>query len=117
LKTRKLLWKVTLGTSRDTGPFGLRLPLPLTTGAPNIGGTVVTRSGLIFVAATTDQYLRAFDLANGRELWRGRLPAGGQATPMVYIAPDGHQYVVVTAGGHGALETRYGDYTIAFRLP
>jgi quinoprotein glucose dehydrogenase len=117
LKTRKLLWKVTLGTSRDTGPFGLRLPLLLNTGAPNIGGTVVTRGGLIFVAATTDQYLRAFDLANGRELWRGRLPAGGQATPMVYTAPDGHQYVVVTAGGHGALETRYGDYTIAFRLP
>ena len=72
---------------------------------------------MIFVAETTDLFLRAFDLANGRELWRGRLPAGGQATPTVYIAPDGHQYVVVTAGGHGALETRYGDYTIAFRLP
>lgn len=43
--------------------------------------------------------------------------AGGQATPMVYVASDGHQYVVITAGGHGTLETRYGDYTIAFRLP
>ncbi len=85
--------------------------------APSIGGSVVTRSGLIFVAATTDQYLRAFDLANGRELRRGRLPAGGQATPTTYVAPDGHQYVVVMAGDHGALETRYGDYTIAFRLP
>jgi glucose dehydrogenase len=53
----------------------------------------------------------------GRELWRGRLPAGGQATPMVYIGPDDREYVVITAGGHGALETRYGDYTIAFRLP
>ncbi|UFW46386.1 MULTISPECIES: hypothetical protein [Bradyrhizobium] len=55
LKTRRLLWKVTLGTSRDTGPFGLRLPLPLATGAPNIGGAMVTRSGLIFDAAPASQ--------------------------------------------------------------
>ncbi|TYL99176.1 hypothetical protein FXB40_03430 [Bradyrhizobium rifense] len=68
-----LLWKVTLGTSRDTGPFELCLPLPLATGAPNIGGAVVTRSGLIFVAATTDNACGRFDLLNGRELWRARL--------------------------------------------
>jgi len=117
LKTRKLLWNVTLGTSRDTGPFGFRLPLSLGTGAPNVGGAAVTRSGLIFIAATTDQYLRAFDLRTGKELWSDRLPAGGQATPMTYVASDGRQYVVITAGGHGALGTRYGDYTIAYRLP
>jgi len=117
LKQRKLLWKVTLGTSRDTGPFRWRLPVGLPTGAPNIGGAIVTRGGVAFIGATTDQYLRAFDVKTGKELWRGRLPAGGQATPMTYVGADGRQYVVITAGGHGALGTRYGDYTIAFALP
>jgi quinoprotein glucose dehydrogenase len=117
LKTRKIMWQETLGTSRDTGPFGWRLPLPLNTGAPNIGGSIVTRSGLVFIGATTDQYLRAFDLATGRERWKARLAAGGQATPMTNTGEDGRQYVVITAGGHGALGTRYGDYTVAFALP
>ncbi|MBR0642256.1 membrane-bound PQQ-dependent dehydrogenase, glucose/quinate/shikimate family [Plastoroseomonas hellenica] len=117
LHTRRLLWQVTLGTSRDSGLFGSQANIPLPTGVPNIGGGTVTRSGLIFIGATTDQYLRAFDLQSGRELWRHRLPAGPQATPMTYTGRDGRQYVVITAGGHGALATRYGDYTIAFALP
>ncbi|HEX6978742.1 MAG TPA: membrane-bound PQQ-dependent dehydrogenase, glucose/quinate/shikimate family [Alphaproteobacteria bacterium] len=117
LKQRKILWQVTLGTSRDAGPFRIRLPVGLNTGAPNIGGSIATKGGLVFIGATTDQYLRAFDLANGKELWKARLPAGGQATPMSYMGEDGRQYVVITAGGHGALGTRYGDYTMAFALP
>lgn len=117
LVQRKIMWQVTLGTSQDTGPFRWRMPFGLATGAPNIGGSIITKGGLIFVAATTDQYIRAFEVASGKELWRGRLPAGGQATPMSYTADDGRQYVVITAGGHGALGTRYGDYTVAFALP
>lgn len=117
LKTRQVMWTKVLGTARDTGLFGSHLGLPLKTGVPNLGGSIITRGGLVFIGATTDQYLRAFDLRTGAELWKARLPAGAQATPMTYRARDGRQYVVITAGGHGALGTRYGDYTLAFALP
>ncbi|QJU59233.1 membrane-bound PQQ-dependent dehydrogenase, glucose/quinate/shikimate family [Sphingomonas sp. AP4-R1] len=117
LKTRKVLWRETLGTARDTGLFGSHLGLPLKTGVPNLGGSIITAGGLAFIGATTDQYLRAFDLHTGRIVWKARLPAGAQATPMTYRGADGRQYVVITAGGHGALGTRYGDYTLAFALP
>ena len=70
----------------------------------------------MFIAATLDRYLRAYDLRNGRLLWQTRLPAGGQSTPMTYMA-GGRQYVVLTAGGHGLLGTKLGDATMAFRLP
>jgi quinoprotein glucose dehydrogenase len=116
LKTRKLMWQVTLGTAEDNGPFGWKLPLSIATGSPNLGGSVVTRGGLIFIGATTDQHIRAFDLQTGREVWKARLPAGGQATPMSYMGEDGRQYIVITAGGHRALTTRYGDYTVAYAL-
>ena len=64
-----------------------------------------------------DSYLRAYDVNSGREIWRSRLPAGGQATPMTYEGADGRQYVVVAAGGHGSLGTRTGDHVIAYALP
>ena len=65
-----------------------------------------------------DNYLRAFDVETGKELWKGRLPAGGQATPMTYrLREDGKQYVVIAAGGHGRLGTTLGDYVVAFALP
>ncbi|WP_380783930.1 membrane-bound PQQ-dependent dehydrogenase, glucose/quinate/shikimate family [Sphingomonas sp. R86520] len=117
LKTHKILWREVLGTARDTGLFGSRLGVPIKTGVPNLGGSIVTAGGLAFIAATTDQYLRAFDLKTGKVVWKARLPAGAQATPMTYRGADGRQYVVITAGGHGALGTRYGDYTLAFALP
>jgi len=117
LKTRKILWREVLGTARDTGLFGSHLGVPVKTGVPNLGGSIITAGGLAFIGATTDQYLRAFDLRTGKVVWKARLPAGAQATPMTYRGRDGRQYVVVTAGGHGALGTRYGDYTLAFALP
>ncbi|WP_322964913.1 membrane-bound PQQ-dependent dehydrogenase, glucose/quinate/shikimate family [Sphingomonas fuzhouensis] len=117
LNTRKVVWKKVLGTAQDTGLFGSHLGVPIKTGVPNLGGSIITASGLVFIGATTDQYLRAYDLKSGRVLWRARLPAGAQATPMTYRGRDGRQYVVITAGGHGALGTRYGDYTMAFALP
>jgi quinoprotein glucose dehydrogenase len=85
-------------------------------GTPNLGGPIVTAGGLVFVAAALDDYLRAFDVDTGAELWKGRLPAGGQATPMTYEV-NGRQYVVIAAGGHGKLGTKRGDYVVAFALP
>jgi quinoprotein glucose dehydrogenase len=65
-----------------------------------------------------DDYLRAFDLESGAKLWKGRLPAGGQATPMTYRLGEGRrQYVVIAAGGHGKMGTRLGDSLVAFALP
>ncbi|HEY0649497.1 MAG TPA: membrane-bound PQQ-dependent dehydrogenase, glucose/quinate/shikimate family [Phenylobacterium sp.] len=116
LRTNEVLWKRTLGTARDSGPLRQPSMLPLPIGVPNQGGAVTTRGGVIFIGATLDRYIRAFDLRSGRELWKARLPAGGQATPMTYMS-GGRQYVVITAGGHSFLETRKGDYTIAYALP
>jgi quinoprotein glucose dehydrogenase len=76
----------------------------------------VTAGGLVFIGAAMDDYLRAFDARTGAELWRGRLPAGGQATPMTYVW-HGRQYVVIAAGGSGMLDTRRGDQVVAFSLP
>jgi len=109
----KRLWQVTLGTTRDLAPF----PFWFKLGTPNIGGPLVTASGLIFIGATTDDYLRAFDSRSGEELWKGRLPAGPQATPMTYrLTPSSKQFVVIAAGGHRYMGTKLGDYLVAFSL-
>ena len=85
-------------------------------GTPNFGGPIVTGGGLVFIGAAMDNYLRAFDAASGKELWKGRLPAGGQATPMTYVW-KGRQYVVISAGGHAKGDTKRGDQVVAFALP
>ncbi len=112
LTTGKIQWQVPLGTSRDLAPW----PIWFIDGVPNMGGSIVTAAGLVFIAAATDDFLRAFDIETGAELWRGRLPAGGQATPMTYVQ-DGRQYIVIAAGGHGGAGTTRGDYIVAFALP
>jgi quinoprotein glucose dehydrogenase len=112
LRAGKIRWSVPLGTSRDIAPW----PLWWIKGVPNMGGPMVTASGLIFVGATADNFIRAFNIETGEEIWRQRLPAGGQATPMTYIA-GGKQYVVIAAGGHGGMGTTRGDYVIAYALP
>ena len=87
-------------------------------GVPNLGGSIATASGLVFLGATTDNYLRAYDIASGKVVWRVRLPAGGQATPMTYrLKKDGRQYVVIAAGGHKFLGTKLGDSLVAYALP
>jgi quinoprotein glucose dehydrogenase len=107
-------WEVPLGTVRDLAP----VPLPIRWGTPSLGGPIVTGGGLVFIAAAMDNYLRAFDLETGKELWRGRLPAGGQATPMSYrLGENGRQFVVIAAGGHGRMGTDIGDSVVAFALP
>src|SRR5690606_14196210 len=116
LATGKPLWDRPLGEARRNGPFGIASGLPLAIGTPNNGGSAVTAGGLVFVAAATDDLIRAIDIRTGEVLWKDALPAGGQATPMVY-EQGGRQYVVIVAGGHHFMETPPGDYVIAYALP
>ena len=112
LNRGEIRWQVPLGIApqlKDTG---------LATGTPNIGGAIVTAGGLVFVAATNDSRLRAFEASSGRELWAGALPASGHATPLTYRAPDsGRQLVVIAAGGGGRFSTTVSDTIVAFGLP
>jgi quinoprotein glucose dehydrogenase len=110
LNKGEILWKVVLGDfpehrTEDMPP----------TGAEGYGGPVVTASGLIFIGATRDKMMRAFDTETGALLWETKLPAGGHATPSTYMA-NGRQYVVIAAGG-GKMGTESGDYYVAFALP
>ncbi len=112
LASGEVLWTAALGSTRDQAPF----PLWLELGTPNAGGSIVTASGLLFIGATTDKFLRAFSAETGEELWRGRLPFTANATPMTYrLSPSGRQFVVVAAGGHGWSES--GDAVVAYALP
>jgi len=114
LVTNNVVWRRELGTTRDRAVLGLPIPL----GVPSLGGPILTESGLVFIAAAIDDYLRAFDLFTGEEVWRGRLPAGGQATPITYVSEkSGRQFVVVSAGGHAGIGTTHGDSVVAFALP
>jgi quinoprotein glucose dehydrogenase len=112
LKTNEIVWKKRIGTVHDSSP----IPLPFKMGMPMLGGPMVTAGGVAFIGATADNYLRAFEVNTGNELWEARLPAGGQATPMTYSI-NGKQYVVIAAGGHGSFGTKLGDYVIAYALP
>lgn len=116
LTTREILWDKPFGTARKNGPFGIPSMLPFDIGTPNNGGAVTTASGLIFVSAATDDLLRAISIETGEVLWDVALPAGGQATPMIYEA-GGRQILVINAGGHNFMETPIGDYFIAYALP
>jgi quinoprotein glucose dehydrogenase len=116
LPTGRTIWDQPFGSARNNGPFGIPSKLAVNIGTPNNGGAVVTASGLIFIAAATDDLIRAIDLATGRILWSDVLPAGGQATPMTYEA-GGRQYVVIMAGGHHFMETKIGDEVVAYALP
>jgi quinoprotein glucose dehydrogenase len=87
-------------------------------GSPEYGRPYYNRWGSGFIGAAVDNYLRAFDVETGEELWKGELPAGGQATPMTYrLSENGRQFVVIAAGGHHTLPSSTGDSLIAFALP
>ena len=114
-------WGTLTAVALASGAFRWQIPLGsmamgFIRGLPNLGGPIVTASGLVFIAASRDDKLRAFDVSTGRELWQASLPAGGQATPMSYVAA-GRQFVVVAAGGHSRLGSTLGDAVIAFSLP
>jgi quinoprotein glucose dehydrogenase len=113
LATGAKTWDVPLGDlAALRGDLGSELVSP--TGTPNLGGPIVTASGLVFIGAAMDHVLRAFDVETGRELWKGPLPGGARATPMTYEA-GGRQFVVVCVGGGD--EWGNGDYVVAFALP
>lgn len=117
LKTQKIAWQVPVGTVQDTGPFGIRMKAPIPVGLPTLGSTLATQGGLVFFAGTQDFYLRAWDAANGKEVWKERLPVGSQGGPISYKSPKtGRQYVVISAGGARQSPDR-GDYVIAYALP
>ena len=86
------------------------------TGTPNLGGSIVTAGGVVFIGATMDEQFRAFDSATGQLLWEHKLPFGGYATPSTYSV-NGRQFVVIAAGGGGKLGTKSGDAYVAFALP
>ncbi|UIJ72306.1 PQQ-binding-like beta-propeller repeat protein [Aurantimonas sp. HBX-1] len=113
LQTGEIVWMHKNGTVRDQSP----IPLPFEMGVPDLGGPVMTAGGVAFISGTLDYYVRGYDVTTGEELWKARLPAGGQATPMTYEGADGRQYLLVAAGGHGSLGTKRGDSVIAYALP
>src|SRR5690606_20159625 len=104
-------WRVPLGEYPELVARGIR-----NTGSMNYGGAVATAGGVVFIAATADEKIRAFEKHSGRLLWEQVLPAGGYATPSVYMI-DGRQHVVIAAGGGGKNGTRSSDAIIAFALP
>jgi len=110
LTSGKLLWKVPLGEYPELTKKGIPV-----TGTELYGGPLVTKGGLVFVAATKDEKIRAFDKKTGKQLWEAKLPAAGYATPATY-AIDGKQYVVIACGG-GKIGSKSGDSYVCFALP
>ena len=90
--------------------------LPFNIGTPNNGGSVVTNSGLVLVAAATDNLIRAIDIRTGETVWSDALPGGGQANPMIY-EHSGKEYLVIMAGGHHFMKTPQSDALLAYALP
>lgn len=110
LNTGDYVWRTRLGELPELTARGIP-----PTGTENYGGPVLTSSGLIFIAATKDEMIRAFDQHTGKMLWQAKLPAGGYATPSTYSV-KGRQYVVIACGG-GKMGTKSGDAYVAFALP
>jgi glucose dehydrogenase len=106
-------WGLLTAINVNTGDIAWRAPLS----GPNIGGSIATAGGLVFLAATNDSRFRAFDARTGRELWSTAIDASGHATPATYLGKDGKQYVVIAAGGGGFFGSAPGDSLIAFKLP
>ncbi len=118
LKTGKTTWDRVLGTAYHAGPFEMSSLLPIDMGVPTLGGSIVTAGGLIFIGASQDRNFRAFDVGDGRELWRTALPSIAAATPMTFISREtGRQYVVIAAGGHPGLGGPQTGTLLAYVLP
>lgn len=111
MSTGDMAWQIPFGRVK-MGPFKTLRRW----GSPNFGGPMITKGDLIFIGATLDHELHAYDIDTGKELWTGHLPAPAVATPMTYTW-KGKQYIVVAAGGHGVLDTKLSDAVIAYTLP
>ena len=108
--TGELVWKIPFGEYPELAKKGLK-----DTGSKNFGGPIATAGGLVFIAATPDEKIRAFDQSNGQLVWEHKLPAAGYATPSTYMI-DGKQYVVIVCGGGGKINSPHGDAVVAFAL-
>jgi quinoprotein glucose dehydrogenase len=112
MNTGEIAWRVPLGITEALEERGVHH-----TGAPNIGGAIVTAGGLVFIAATNDSRFRAFASRTGQELWTNKLEASGFATPVTYLGKNGKQYVVIASGGGGFFSRDVSDTLEAFALP
>ena len=112
LNAGELRWRSVLGEYDELTALGVPK-----TGAANLGGSVVTKGGLVFIAATNDSRFRAFDKDTGEQLWETRLPASGHATPMTFLGKDGRQYVAIAAGGGNKYNDNYMAKLVVFALP
>ena len=105
----EIVWKAPLGSMEG---------LKDKTGTPNLGGSIVTASGLVFIGATMDSRFRAFEAKTGEELWATKLEASAHATPITYRGKKtGKQFVVIAAGGGGYFNGKVSDTLAAFALP
>jgi quinoprotein glucose dehydrogenase len=114
LKTGSRLWEVPLGSPSALMDSVRQKQIPADWGSPNLGGPIATAGGLVFIGAALDRSLHAYDIQTGRELWQGRLPQSGKATPMSYQLQSGDEFVAIAVGGGGAFGK--GDYVVTFRL-
>jgi quinoprotein glucose dehydrogenase len=109
----EIKWKVPFGILDKLMP----VPIPLKYGTPAAGGPIITAGGLIFIGATADARVRAYDVETGEQVWERKIPTAAQATPMTYEV-DGRQYIVFAAGGHSWFYSQgIDDYLLAFALP
>jgi quinoprotein glucose dehydrogenase len=104
----EIVWKV---------PLGVMGTLREETGSPNLGGSVATAGGLVFIGATPDSRFRAFDSQTGKQLWMAELSASAYAAPVTYLGKSGKQFVVIAAGGGGFFRGKTSDEVVAFALP
>ncbi len=115
--TGELKWQIPLGQIKR---FGITVPASFGWGSPTTGGPIITGSGLIFIASTMDNKIRAIDIKTGDELWQEGLPYQGSAVPVTYMA-NGRQYIVIAAGGSSRVSAtigaELGDVLVAFALP
>jgi quinoprotein glucose dehydrogenase len=112
VNTGDYVWRVPLGVIPELDAAGVH-----NTGTMNMGGSLTTAGGLVFIAATNDRHFRAFDEKTGKVVWDTQLEAGGYASPVTYSGKDGRQYVVIVAAGGGYYDRQQGDSVIAFALP
>jgi quinoprotein glucose dehydrogenase len=121
-------WGFLTAISLDTGDFRWRSVLGVVdeliakgippTGSPNIGGSLVTAGGLVFIGATNDKRFRAFDKDTGKEIWTAQLPASAHATPMTFLGKKSNkQFVVISAGGGNKYNSDFSDSLVAYSLP
>src|SRR5262249_20356879 len=113
LASGNIAWHSPLGRIDILEAIGVR-----DTGAVNLGGSIATAGGLVFIAAANDSRFRAFDSKTGKVLWETRLEASGHTSPITYMGRDGRQYVaLMAAGGGGFLGGGLSNTLVAFGLP